>query len=96
MAKKMTPEQQAQYDAVKAAKAKPEKHFHLSRRGMHYFGDDFGMWTDWNQVSMGWGTPDVKFHGPEVPEDRWTIWFRIWKPALVVHNHLDRTVCWGW
>jgi hypothetical protein len=84
MAKKRTPEQ----EAVRKAMKKPERRWFMSR--LHAFGPFF--WTNYNEVSICWGEPKNRFHGEQVPEHNWTIWFRLWTPRLMVWKHLRRIV----
>jgi hypothetical protein len=69
MAKKRTPEQ----EAIRAAKKRPEKRFHFSRRMSWGWGDrpcKWGFFTNWTSFTIDIGEPKVKFHGPEVPESK--------------------------
>lgn len=96
MAKRLDPEREAQNAAIKAAYAKPEKHFRVGWKSAHLFAGSFGLWTNWNEWSCGFGEPAKKYHGDQVPENKWTFFFRFWKPCLVVHKHTTLLVCRGW
>lgn len=75
------------YEALKRARAKPERTWFISRK-MFWLNatwpGEWGVSTDWNEISFGAGTPAVKFNGPEVPEHVLSVWFRFWRFGMMV------------
>jgi hypothetical protein len=97
--KKQSPDQ----DRVRVAQRQPEKLWGCTRKygawGSANWPCKWRFWTNWNLLAFDAGEPEVKFHGPEVPESMLTVNVRLWRPALLVFWHRELKVWlgnWGW